>query len=352
MKKVRIGDKLVGVGERTFIIAEAGSNHDGKIEQAKKLISTSAEAGADAIKFQIFRAETLYVKNAGSADYLEVSEPIFRVIRKLEIPYEWISELNEYSNKVGIIFLSTPFDVEAADKLDEIGVPAYKISSYNISHLPFLKSIAKKGKPIILSTGASNLGEIREALRAIYSQKNDDVILLQCTACYPTPLESINLRVMDTLRKAFQVPVGISDHSEDPFIVPFASVALGANLIEKHFTLKRSLPGPDHKYAIEPNELRAMIQGIRGVEKALGSTMKEVTEVEKELYKFAKVRIHATMDIKRGEILTKENVAILRSGKVKPGLEPKYLDLILGKKVVRDIEKYDGITWEDLLQGG
>jgi len=348
---VKIGNKLVGRGEKVFIIAEAGSNHNGKLEQAKELIKVAAEAKADAIKFQTFRAGKLYVKKAGSADYLKTSKSIFEIIKKLEMPYKWIPQLNEYCRKAGIIFLSTPYDEESADKLEEAGVPAYKVSSYNVTHLPLLKYIARKRKPIILSTGASNLGEIKEALEAIYSQKNENVILLQCTASYPAPLEYINLNVMNTFKQAFQVPVGISDHSRDPFVVPFAATAMKANLIEKHFTLDKSLPGPDHKYAVEPDELKAMINGIRGVEKALGSPIKEVASVEKELYDFARVRIHAVKDIKKGAVLTEKNIAILRSGKAKPGLDPKFWDLILGKKVVRNIKRYEGISWEDLLQG-
>jgi N-acetylneuraminate synthase len=350
VRKVRIGERLVGKGERLFVVAEAGSNHDGKLEQAKELIKVAAEAGADAVKFQTFEAEKLYVKKAGNADYLKSPKSIFKIIKDLEMPYEWIAELGEYCRKASIIFLSTPYDEESADKLDEAGVPAYKISSYNVTHLPFLKYIARKGKPIILSTGASDLGEVREALETIYAQENEEVILLQCTASYPAPLEHINLKVMGTFEQAFQVPVGTSDHSRDPFIVPFAATALGANMIEKHFTIDNSLSGPDHQFAIEPDELKAMIKGIRGVEKALGSSMKEVTDIEKELYEFAKVRIHAIKDVKRGEVLTEKNIAILRSGKMNPGLAPKFWDSILGKKVTRDIKKYEGITWEDFLQ--
>lgn len=350
MRKVKIGNKLVGQGEKVFIIAEVGSNHDRKLEQAKELITVASEADADAIKFQTFRAEKLYVKKAGNANYLKTRKSIYKIIKNLEMPYEWILELSEYCRKTGIIFLSTPYDEESADKLEEAGVLAYKISSYNVTHLPFLRYIARKGKPIILSTGASNLGEVREALETIYSQKNEEVILLQCTACYPAPLEHINLKVMGTFKQAFQVPVGISDHSRNPFIVPFAATALGANLIEKHLTLDNSLSGPDHRFAIEPDELKAMTEGIRGVEKALGSSIKEVTDIEKELYRFAKVRIHAIKDVKRGEFLTEKNIAILRSGKMNLGLAPKFWDLILGKKVVKDIKKYEGITWEDFLQ--
>jgi N,N'-diacetyllegionaminate synthase len=350
VKKVKLGSKIVGEGEPIFIVAEAGSNHDGKFEQAKKLIDVAVKAGADAVKFQTFRAEKLYVKQAGKADYLESSGSIFGLIKDLEMPYEWLPKIFEYCEKSGILFLSTPFDEVSADKLETVGVPAFKISSYTITHLPFLRYVAKKGRPLILSSGASNLCEVGEALTTIYSQNNKDVIVMQCTARYPAPLEHINLKVIDTLKQSFQVPVGISDHSMNPFIVPFAAAARGANVIEKHFTLNPSLLGPDHKYAVGPKDLKNMIDGIRGVEMALGSSVKEVAEVEKELCFFAKRRIQATEDILKGATLTERNIAILRPGKKKTGLHPRFLDVLIGKKVTRNVRSGDGITWEDLLQ--
>lgn len=349
MRIINIGNKYVGDGKRTFVIAEAGSNHNGELEIAKEMIRVAADAGADAIKFQIFRAEKLYVKNAGEADYLKEHRSIYDIIEDSEIPYEWLPKLFSYCMDKGILFLSSPFDEFSADKLEEQNVPAYKIASFTITHVPFLKYIAKKRKPIILSTGASNIAEISEALQAIYEQKNKELILLHCVSSYPAPLEYINLKVMKTLKQIFQVPIGISDHSKDPLIVPLAATALGADLIEKHFTLDRTMPGPDHKYAIEPNELKDMIQGIRGVEKALGSAIKTVTRIEDELFKFAKRRIHAIKDIKKGGLLTEENIAILRSGKSKPGIYPKFWDIVIGKRVTSEVKKYEGITWDDLL---
>jgi N,N'-diacetyllegionaminate synthase len=350
VKKVKLGSKILGEGEPIFIIAEAGSNHDGKFEQAKKLIDVAVKAGADAVKFQTFRAKKLYVKRAGKADYLGSSGSIFGLIKDLEMPYEWLPKIFKYCEKSGILFLSTPFDEESADKLETAGVPAFKISSYTITHLPFLSYVAKKGRPLILSTGGSNLCEVREALTTIYSQNNKDVIVMQCTASYPAPLEHINLKVIDTLKQSFQVPVGISDHSKNPFIVPFAAAARGANVIEKHFTLDPSLLGPDHKYAVKPEDLKNMVYGIRGVEKALGSSVKDVAKVEKELCLFAKRRIQATEDILNGATLTERNIAILRPGKKKRGLHPRFWEVIIGKKVARNVRGGDGITWEDLLQ--
>lgn len=349
MKKIKMGDKFLGDGERTFVVAEAGSNHNGELEIAKKMIRVAADAGADAIKFQIFIAEKLYVENAGEADYLQQPRAIYDIIKNAEMPFEWLPKLKSDCKDRDIIFLATPFDEFSADKLEELEVPAYKISSFTITHIPLLKYIAKKQKPVILSTGASNITEISDALQTIYEQKNEEVALLQCVSSYPAPLEYTNLKVIKTLKQTFQVPVGISDHSENPFIVPFAATALGADLIEKHFTLDRTMPGPDHKYAIEPDELKAMINGVRGVEKALGSSIKKVTRIEKELYQFAKRRIHAIKDIKKGEILTEENIAILRSGKTKPGLHPKFWDVVLGKRVIRGVKKDEGLTWDDLL---
>lgn len=345
MRKIKIGNKFIGEGEPCFIIAEVGSNHNGKLEQAKKLIDVASEAKVDAVKFQVFRAEKLYPKNAGISKYLKIDRPIFEIIKEMEMPYEWIPKLTDYCKEKSIIFLASVFDEKSVDKLDAY-VLAHKIASYELTHTPLIKYIAKKQKPMILSTGASTLLEIEEAVQSVYKERNKDLCLMQCTAKYPAPLSSINVRVVKTLKEKFKIPVGLSDHSREPFIAPLAAVALGANLIEKHFTLDNSLPGPDHKFALEPNELKEMVEKIRMVEKVLGSEKKEVERVEKELYDFAKRRIHATKDIKKGGKITLENIAVLRSGKIKSGVEPKYLEDILGKKVKRDVKLSEGITWD------
>lgn len=349
MKNIKIGKKTIGDGEPTFIIAEAGSNHNGKLDLAKKLIDTAAEAGADAVKFQVFRANRLYPKRSGTADYLKNEKSIYQIIKEMEMPHEWLPELFNYCNKKGIIFLASVFDEESADKLEEVGVAAFKTASYECTHLPLLEHIAKKRKPVIMSTGLASIEEIRESLGVIYSSGNKDVALMHCVTKYPAPVEHTNLKVMDTLKSEFETPVGISDHSRNPLVVPLAAAALGANLIEKHFTLDNNLPGPDHKFAVEPQELKDMVKGIRDVELALGSPVKKITPVEEELYKFARRRIHARKRIEKGEVLTEENIAILRSGKLKPGLEPKFFEELLGKKANRGIEEGEGITW-DLVQ--
>ncbi len=346
MKTIKIGSKIIGKGKPTFIIAEAGSNHNGKLEHAKKLIDIATEAGADAVKFQVFRTEKLYPKNAGYADYLKTKKSIYQIIEEMEMPYDWIPKLYEYCKEKGIMFLASHFDEESADKLEEVGVDAYKIASYECTHVPLLKYTAKKGKPIIMSTGLASLGEIEESLDAIHAQRNSQVALMHCVAAYPAPIEHTNLKVIDSLKAVFDVPVGISDHTRDPLLVPLAATARGAHIIEKHFTLSNELEGPDHKFAVEPHELKAMVNGVRAVEKALGSPVKKITPVEEDLYKFARRRIHAKKTIKKGEVLSESNIAILRSGKQKPGLAPKFWDLLIGKVAAKDIGGGDGITFD------
>src|SRR5687767_268242 len=275
MKTVRIGERVVGDGSPCFVIAEAGSNHNGRLDEAKSLIRLAADAGADAVKFQTFRADKLYSKNAGRSEYLQLDQPIFDIIAAMEMPYEWLPVLASEAARQGILFLSTPFDEESADAL-EPHVPAYKIASYEMTHLPLVRYIAKKGKPLIISTGTADLDEVRETVEAVRAAGNDQLIMLQCTASYPAPLESLNLRAMTTMREELDVLVGLSDHSREPLIGPVAAVALGAAVIEKHFTFSNELPGPDHRFAIEPDELRAMVRSIRECQAALGDGQKRV----------------------------------------------------------------------------
>jgi N-acetylneuraminate synthase len=330
MKTIDIGGRLVGDGQPCFVIAEAGSNHDGDLEQAKTLIRVAADAGADAVKFQTFRAEKLYTRNAGTSEYLKLDRSIFDVIASMEMPYDWLPILADEAAANGLLFLSTPFDEGSADELDAF-VPAFKIASYEMTHLPLVRYIARKAKPLIVSTGTANLDEVGETVAAI-AEDNDALILLQCTASYPAPLDSLNLRAMTTMRNAFGVPVGLSDHSRDPIVGPVAAVALGACVIEKHFTLSNDLAGPDHRYAIEPAELRAMITRVRECEAALGSGEKNTAPVEEELREFARRTIFTAREIAAGEVFTTVNVAILRAGKAGHGLPPSALTALLGKR--------------------
>jgi N-acetylneuraminate synthase len=227
-------------------------------------------------------------------------------------------------------------------------VPAHKIASYESTHLPLIKHVARKGKPIVLSTGMATVPEIREALEAIESTGNRNVVLMHCVAKYPAPISSSNLRAIDLLRKEFGVPVGLSDHSREAVINPVAMAARGGNIIEKHFTIENSLPGPDHKFAIEPQELEEMVASIRKAEAALGTSVKGVLPLEQELFTFARRRLHAIRDIKRGDVFTLENVAVLRSGKARHGLEPKYFERLLGRRARNDIKESDGVRAEDI----
>ena len=334
--KVWIDNRWVGDGEPCFIIAEAGSNHNGSLEQAKRLIDVAVDASADAVKFQLFRASKLYPKAAGRSDYLKLDRSIYDIITDMEMPYEWLPKLAAYCDDKKIIFLSSVFDEESVDILDPY-VPASKIASYEMTHLPLVRHIAKKGKPVIISTGTANLEEVDETVEAFFATGNKDLMLMQCTASYPAPVGSLNLRAIITMKEAFQVPVGLSDHSRDPFVAPMAAVALGANLVEKHYTLSNHLPGPDHPFALEPSELCEMVQKIRDVTQSLGTGEKAAQPVEGELRAFARRAIFAVRDITEGEILTPDNIAVLRCGELEAGLEPKHYDMVVTKRAYRNI---------------
>ena len=347
-KRIKIENRYIGENEPRFIIAEAGVNHNGDIELAKKLVDIAAESGADAIKFQTFKAENVAIKNAPKAEYqvknTNSDESQYDMIKKLELSEEEFRELHRYARKKGIIFLSTPFDFESADFLEELGVPAFKVSSTDLTNLPFLEYIAEKGKPIILSTGMGTLGEIEEAVSTIKNTGNEDIILLHCITSYPAKFESLNLRAIQTLKEAFKLPVGFSDHSLGIY-APIAAVALGAVVIEKHFTLDKNLPGPDHKASLNPCELKEMIRGIRLIEKALGDGIKRPTPEEEEIKKIARRSIVAKVDIPKGAIITKDMITFKRPG---TGLPPKYYNKIIGKRARRDIKADELIYWWDV----
>jgi len=344
---VRVADRWIGQGHPCFVIAEAGSNHNRSLPLALKLIDVAAQAASDAVKFQSFIPHKIYVKNAGCADYLGHSRTIQEIFEKIQMPREWLPKLARHCKRKRILFLSSVFDPESADQVDPF-VPAHKIASYECTHLPLIRHVARKGKPILLSTGMASLREIGDALETIAAAGNRNVVLMHCIAKYPAPVDVSNLRVIETLRQEFRVPVGLSDHSRDALVNPVATVARGGNILEKHFTLKNTLPGPDHRFAVEPKELARMVEAVRNAEAALGSSVKKVHRLEKELYLFARRRVHAIADIRRGDVFTVENVAVLRSGKARPGLEPRHFDRILGKRAKTNIRESDGIRSEDV----
>lgn len=335
------------ITESAFIIAEAGSNHNGSLQTAKKLIDAAVDAGADAVKFQTFRAEDMYVRDTGETEHIGNEESIYDIMESMEMPYDWIPELHNYCKESGITFLSTPFDERSADKLAEF-VPAYKIASFTLSHHPFLRHVADTNKPVLLSTGAHELDEVRESVAVLRDAGVDDLALLHCVSSYPTPIESANVRAIQTLQDEFDAVTGFSDHTTDPVTAPSAAVSLGGRVIEKHFTLDKSMEGPDHSFALEPDELDEMVTSIRKTEKALGDGTLGILEPERELYNIARRRIHAACDIPKGTEITEQHVEILRSGKRKQGLKPKYYQDILGRETTEKIREGDGVTWDEL----
>lgn len=347
MLKIKIGERWVGEGEPCYIVAEAGSNHNGNFEQALRLIDVAVEAGADAVKFQHFKADKLYPRTAGESDYLKTSRSIYDIIHDMETPDAWVPRLADYCRERDIAFLSSPFDEASADVLEPY-VPAFKIASYEMTHVPLLRHIARKGKPLIVSTGTATLAEVLHSVEAIQAAGNDQIILLQCTARYPTPLADVNARALVALREATGLPTGLSDHSRDPIVAPMTAVALGACLIEKHFTLSNQLPGPDHKFAVEPHELAELVRRVRETEQTLGHGRKEVLAAEEELRAFARRSIFASRDIAAGEALSPDNIAVLRCGKLGHGLDPEQYEAILGRHTLRAIAAEALIQRDDL----
>src|ERR1041385_598944 len=337
MQKIQVVNKLIGPGQPVFVIAEAGVNHNGDLKLARALIDVAVEAGADAVKFQTFRADRLVTPEAPKAEYqLETtgdSESQLEMLRRLELSAGAHRELQSYCHERGIIFLSTPFDEEAVDLLDELGVPAFKISSGDLTNSPLLEYLASKGKPVILSTGMSELSELIEAVSVLNTAGCENPGLLHCVSNYPAQAAEVNLRAMQTMRSAFDVPVGFLDHTEG-IDIALAAVALGACVIEKHFTLDRTLPGPDHRASLEPAELRELVRSIRTVESALGSGRKVPAPSEIETAKVARRSLVAARDIPAGITWQRDMVVIRRPG---TGMSPAMLDTLLGRRAVRDV---------------
>lgn len=350
MESIKIGKFTVGANSPCFIIAEAGSNHNRKLHQAYKLIDIAKQAGADAVKFQTYSAEKIYSRKTPMMSYVKRNklvkgnETIWDLIKKIEMPREWHPKLASYCKKKGIMFLSTPFDLEAVDELEAVKCPAYKIASYEITHLPLLEKCAKTGKPIILSTGMADLADIETALNVIYKTGNKKVILLHCAINYPPNFADLHLRAMETMRKAFNVPIGFSDHTMG-ISADIAAVALGAKVIEKHFTISRKLKGPDHPFAVEPHELKAMVQGIRETEAALGSTIKKHTAAEAEMYKLGRRSLVAACAIGKGTKIKREMLEVKRPGF---GIPTKMMDQVIGRTASCNIEEDDILTWKML----
>jgi sialic acid synthase SpsE len=339
-----IGERRVGPGEPCYVIAEAGANHNRDLGIATELIDVAAEAGADAVKFQTYTGAGLYSSKTPSFDYLDDSRSPAQLLDDIALPRDWQATLAEHARSRGIAFFSSPFDHEAVDGLRELGVPAMKIASFEIVDLPLIRHAAESAVPVILSTGMATYGEIEDALGAVAQGGNPSAALLRCASVYPSPPEIMNLRAIRTLRRAFGVPAGLSDHTTGIVVAP-AAVALGAELVEKHFTLDRSMEGPDHPFALEPGELRAMVAAIREVEAALGDgILRGPSEAEAgEMHTNARSSIIAAADIPAGTEITREMLTVKRPGW---GIAPKHLELLIGRRARVDIEYDDPVTWE------
>lgn len=315
---------------RVFIIAEAGVNHNGNIEIAKQMVDVAFMAGADAVKFQTFKAENLVCRNARKADYqmetTDQRESQFDMLKKLELSPQMHEQLMYYCKQKGIMFLSTPFDIASLHYLTELGVDMIKIPSGEITNYPFLKEIGKTGKRVVISTGMSTLDEVRDAVRVLKDNGSSDVTVLHCNTEYPTPYSDVNLGAMLALKEELKVPVGYSDHTQG-IEVPIAAAALGASVVEKHFTLDKNMEGPDHKASLEPDELQVMVRAVRNIESALGSGEKVPSESEKRNIGIVRKSIVAKYDINVGELFTEDNLTTKRPG---TGISPMLWEQVIG----------------------
>lgn len=341
---VKIKDRLIGNGYPTYIIAEMSANHAGDINRAIEIIHAAKEAGADCIKLQTYTADTLTIDCDN--EYFKIKkgtwegENLYSLYKKAYTPWEWQARLKEEADKIGIDFFSTPFDKTAVDFLEDLSVDFYKIASFEVIDIPLIKYVASKGKPIIMSTGMSTLGEIEEAVNAVKFQENEQLCLLKCSSAYPAVSEDMNLATIRHLEETFGVPAGLSDHSLGS-VGAVTAVAMGAKIIEKHFCLSRKIENPDASFSMEPHEFKQMVEDIRTAERAMGKISYEISEREKVSKNFRK-SIFIVKDTKKGDVFTEENIRVIRPGY---GLAPKYYEEVLGKKAAKDIEKGIPLNW-------
>lgn len=343
--QISIGNKKIGKGHPCFIIAEAGVNHNGNPEIAKKLIIAAAQAGADAIKFQTFQADNLVTREAPKATYQSINtgdeNSQYSMLKSLEFSADIFKELVRFSELNNIIFLSTPFDLPSLHLLEKLNISAYKIASGEITNIPFIRQIAKTGKPIILSSGMSWLSDIEFAIRIIVEYGSRDIILLHCTTSYPTDPIDVNLKALKTMHTAFKLPTGYSDHTLG-ISIPIAAVSMGAVMIEKHLSLNKNDIGPDHKASMEPDEFKEMVTQIRVVEEAMGDGIKKPTKQELSIAPLVRKSIRSSVHMMPGDIITESMVACKRpSG----GLDPQYIEYFIGKKVIHEILPDTVMNW-------
>jgi N,N'-diacetyllegionaminate synthase len=346
-EEFRIGARVVGGSEPTYVIAEAGSNHDRDLAKAKALVDAAHAAGADAVKFQTYSGSRLYSRNTPQiASLAAVSDKApTDLLEDISLPREWQGELAAHAREIGIDFFSTPFDLEAVAELDAVGVPVFKIASFEIGDLGLIRAAAGTGRPLIISTGMATLDEIAEAIDVAVAAGARGLALLQCVSLYPAPADLTNLRAMETMQERFRVPVGLSDHTTGS-AVPIAAAALGAAIIEKHFTLDRSSPGPDHSFALEPDELKTLVAAIREAQSALGDGRKTgPAPEEEENFRVGRRSLVLTRDLPAGTTLEADMLSTKRPG---TGIPPRELDRVLGRSLLSDAHEDDILTWEML----
>jgi N-acetylneuraminate synthase len=345
-KIVDIAGCKIGPGNPTYIVAEMSANHNQDFVQAVQIIEKAREVGADAIKVQTYTADTLTIDS--DKDYFRVEggtlwddRTLYELYGKAYTPWEWQPKLKAVAAELGLAFFSSPFDFSAVDFLEDMGVPCYKVASFELVDIPLVERIARTGKPIIMSTGMASLEEIKTAVDAACSAGAEQIALLKCTSAYPAPLEEMNLRTIPHMAETFGFPIGLSDHTLGT-VVPVVAVSLGACIVEKHFTLSRETPGPDSAFSLEPEEFKAMVDAIRTAEKALGQVDYTVGEFESKSLIFRR-SLYVVKDVKAGEIFNKRNVRSIRPGH---GLAPKYLIDVLGRKAGRDVQRGTPFHWE------
>lgn len=346
--KIEINGRRTGAGQPVYIVAEISGNHNQNFEEAVKLLHAAKEAGADAVKLQTYTSDTLTIKC--DKEYFRVGggtpwdgRDLYDLYAEAYTPWEWQPTLKKVADELGLDLFSTPFDPTAVDFLEGMGVPAYKIASFEVVDLPLIRRIAETGKPIIMSTGMATLAEIEDAVQTIRDVGGKQLALLKCTSAYPAPPAEMNLRTIPHLAEAFDAPAGLSDHTLG-IAVPVAAVALGACIVEKHFTLSRSVPGPDSAFSLEPHEFKAMVEAIRTAEKALGQVHYGVSQQEAKSRVFRR-SLFVVKDVKAGEIFSKQNVRSIRPGH---GLPPKHLQDVLGRRAATDIPRGTPIQWSSV----
>ena len=347
---IDVGGRRIGPHQSVYIVAEMSANHNQDFEEAVRILHAAKEAGADAVKLQTYTPDTITI-NCNN-DYFCVGKGtlwegrnLYDLYGEAYTPWDWQPKLKQIANALGLDLFSSPFDNTAVDFLEDMGVPAYKIASFEIVDLPFIRRVAQTGKPIIMSTGMATLAEIDEAVRTIREAGGSQLALLKCTSAYPAPADEMNLRAIPNLAEAFNVPAGLSDHTLG-ISVPLAAVALEACIVEKHFTLSRSVPGPDSVFSLEPQEFKAMVDAIRTVEKALGKVHYGVSEQEAKSRVFRR-SLFVVEDIKAGEVFTERNLRSIRPGY---GLLPRHLPEVMGKRAARAIARGTPMSW-DLIAG-